>query len=315
LAVEYKDKARITYEYYEYYKGLSSDTPGLTYYEDEQPIKLKITLKGNAEKAVKIGRDDWYNLLKLTVRKGDCYEKGYYLSGFKRGDELEAEFIIIEAEDIDGGMIKPGEEKYAIISFLDENEKRFKGNYCYIFRYDISHENLSRIGTDTTSGSAIILVINPVTDKQKRDWYWRKAERAEEAENYELAIENYEEVMKLSHKVRTIKGRKVETSRGLKKELFFKFFKLANLYEKTKDYKNAKVNLKNALEYYKKGMLASDENLSRLKNKHDDASDEHEKKVLKRELDGLNKQREYEDGEINRMEQKLKELDVLIKKQ
>jgi hypothetical protein len=306
LAVEYEDKATIKYEIYDFRGGLTY-LYDFIFYEDEQPVKLKVTLIGNPEKTVKIGRDDWYNLIELTIIKGDCYEDGEVIGMYKQEEKRKGKYKILKAEDLTDGEITPKEEKYAIISILDENNKYFKGNYCYAFRDILSHESIRRIPRSYIH----FRIEKPVTDKQKRDWFWRKGERAEEAENYKSAIENYEEVLKLSHNVRTIGGRKVETSGWTKKQTFFK---LADLYEKVKDYKNARVNLENALEYYKKGML-KDKEIERLQKMYEEAPTEHRKKVLKRELDGHKKQREYEEDEVEKMQKKLKELDELIKKQ
>ncbi|MFC1855138.1 tol-pal system YbgF family protein [Thermodesulfobacteriota bacterium] len=194
------------------------------YFYEDQPIKLKVTFKGD----VKLDRNDWYNMLEFSAQpkkylfyfdnNGNRVElKGYKKEReFIEEDEISLRYNLLKGEDLKDG--KSDKEKTAIVEVFDKDYNSLDGNYSYRFSVKLI------LGSNESPETYDVIV--PRTSAQINDWTVRKGGLAVKEKKYKFAINYYLEVL----------GKEKDNPR-IRKILFSK---LADTYELDKDYQNAK---------------------------------------------------------------------------
>lgn len=280
-----EDKFSLILEVFEapndYYKDVSKKE--IYFYEDEQPIEFKITLKSLKDKMLTIWSNDWYKNLVFNAKpyrhlysydkdgnmvkeKGYSKENEFIEEEKKRGISLE----VFGGEDLKGNKLKPNEEKFALLSILDKEKMHFVAGYYYMF--EIGYEYAPGISYIAWESKDSYDIIKPVTPDQIKDWTIRKGDREVKEKKYKKAIKHYLEV--LEKETEKLNIRKILLS------------KLAGTYELDKDYPNAKKHFTELLKHIE----------SEIKAEKDD----------KELLSNL-------EGEKTTIEQKIKNIDELIK--
>jgi hypothetical protein len=211
------------------------------YFEDEQPIRLEVILSGNGLKEVDLDRNDWYNMLEFSVMpKKMGYLTNKEIAEKKKEEIRKINSKVISGEDLTDGKVGIKDRKSAIIEIMDQGDKLFKVDYIYSINAKILYE--------PSRGSTLNIHIVMPKDNQtrlKKDWLNRKAKAAEKKGDYKAAIEHYKGILNLGHYSYY--------------DTYERLFKLSELYEKVKDYYNAKKSIEDALNIVNKDVDRKEE--------------------------------------------------------
>jgi hypothetical protein len=271
------------------------------FFEDEQPIRLEVSLlPDRSKKYDEIGRDDWYNLLEFSIQpmrhkyiadengnKVFIEEIGKSGLDFVYEEKKKLNYKIIEKEDLVRGKIRPDEVKSIVIEALDDGDKPFKPDYTYKFFVSMTTVNGVRKGDTATHK-----VKKLISHKQKMDWHRRRAKDAEKKGDKLTEIEHYKEVIEL------------ETNLVSKRNFSMK---VSDYYQETGDYSNAKKYIIKAQKAIDKSIMIKKEGYEKAVKAgiYKKSFEEFDKESTKRPLIKIKEN----------SQKKLKELDELIKKQ
>lgn len=220
------------------------------YYEEELPINLLITIGNYNEndlwkpkeiKDIEFGKNDWYKILKITFRPVEEYKeeenekrKLIRLNGIAE----DMKYKIINYENLLDGNLKPGEHKSLLIELVD-----IKVNYTY----DVCAILMNKKDCER------ITVRKAVMPLQKRDLLWKNAIKAENEENYTLALDYYLKALNIEIIIDKETEKRFFYSEHM--ELQNKQLLLSNIYSvywKNKDYINSKKYLLEVIKYFEK---------------------------------------------------------------